>query len=409
LQAFPFRKAAVVLTGMLGAGLWRLVAVWGIARWLGPEIQGAFSLFLASSTFGAIVCSLGFEYANAFVAGRFPERRNGVVANTLLTAGALLLLSPVLGYLQIALLPQIGVGLLPDQKLLSAILVGVATVLLSLQQGLQSAAIGSELYSGIARNNIVSGGLWAGGALAAVHWGFLWVLGAWCLALIAGSFLHLWRLVGASWDVRPDSTAFRAQLGFGLRTLPGSVARALNMRGGLYMATSVLAPAQVGVYGLVLTLAEVLLYVPSALSQVVLGTAASRPEAAGGHRALARRVLVVGAVGVLLVVTLGSPLLGAVFGEAYRSGAPPLAILVAAVTFHSIGLLYIHHRYGSGDPGGATKAQLVTLLLTLLLVPSLVPRWGMVGAASASLFAYAGFASFLVLSEGRAARAVTAP
>lgn len=385
-----------MLAGQVSLALFKLAALWLIARLLGPDIQGAFSLATAGIGAGAIVFCLGFEYANAYVVGRNREELRGVSSNTLAIFAISLLVTPLWAAVFVHLFPQ-SVEPLSVQHLWIGIgAIGAATSLLSLAQGLQASAIGLHDFRGVALANIASGAVWVVGALVGARTSYVALLWGLCFSHTILALVYLRRQAPAIKAFGIDRNVLRKQLQYGARTLPGSVARALNMRAALYIVAIYLTSTDVGVFGLVLSLAETLLYVPSAISQVVLGLAATKSQHSTELRHIYLAILA-GGIGLSVAVGfVGSAFLGWVFGPAYASGSGALAILILAVTAHSVGLLRIHSLYGRGEPAVASAAQVIALGLTIVGGFLLIPRYRLYGAALSMLLTYVGFTLYLI-------------
>jgi len=257
----------------------------------------------------------------------------------------------------------------------------------------------------VARANLLSGGIWAIGALITVHMSYAAVLAAWTLPLVIVPLYYM-HVHGATLlrPNRADRSLLRQQLQFGIRTVPGSIARALNMRAALYMCSAFLFPSDVGVYGLMLSLAETMLYLPNALSQVILGTSAAKSTKGSEYRGLYALIAFAGLGASTLAFSFGDSILSAIFSPAYARGSIALGILFVAVTFFSLGNMHLHHLYGSGNPLTATTAQIVALVLTLAGGRMMIPRYGINGAAASTLLTYAGFSAYLYLTHRSAGR-----
>ncbi len=390
-----WRQGFVILSGTASNALWKLLAVWALAHWLGPIYQGAFALALAGMSFGGVVLAVGLDYANAFLVGRDPGRLPGTAWNTVWLGLASLLLAPFWAWGLTTLLPQSVQGLGALYWPAVAIM-AVSTSTMAASQGLMAAAFGRQRFDVVAKANFIAGTSWALGALLSVHISYFAVLVAWAVSQLVVAFFYL-RVLVADAPVQPlDRSLLRAQLAFGGRTLPGSIARAFNMRTGLYLTSYYLSKTDVGIYGLLLSLAEMLLHLPTAMSQVILGSSAARAHSASEYRSVYLAILGAGlaiAAGTSLV---GRPVIGLVFGQEYARGAPVLALLVVGVTVYAVGLLFIHQLLGDGQPMAATVSQLVALVLTAIGGVVLIPRFGMMGAAGATLLTYTGFTTYLV-------------
>ncbi|MGE0442302.1 MAG: lipopolysaccharide biosynthesis protein [Gemmatimonadales bacterium] len=400
------RRGGLAAAGLFSMGACKLLAAWSIARGQGPAVQGAFSIALACTSFGGIVLGMGFEYANAYVVGRTASRLGAVVANTLLLTAVGLVLAPlwVAGFG--SFVPALYLDAAVDWRTLAA--VAAATALTVATQGLQAAAIGHEDIRGVAIANLVTGVLWGIVSFGAARVSYLALLGGWIVTLAGQAAFYLVRLGWRPGRDGGDRAVFREQAAFGMKTVPGSASRALNMRAGLYAASMSLSRELVGVYGVIITLSEALLYIPNAFGQVILGSTARQGRRAPSFLPAYAVVAAIGGAAVVTALIGGRYLLGAVFGPEYRVGATALSLLLLAATVHAIGLLRLHHYLGAGRPAAASRAQVVALVLTLLGVVVLIPRFGLVGAAAATLTAYSGFTAYLFLQRPASAE-VPAP
>lgn len=386
-------SGSLLLGGSLVLAAAKAAILWFLANRYGPEVQGGFSLLLAASTLGAIVFGLGLEYANAFVAGRTPEATGGVVANSLALTGLSLPVVLVGGWLLALIFPQSVLGLTAWGGIV--VLAG-ATSLTGLLQMLQAVGIGAKRFGLVASANALWGLAALVGVVALAAYGYPGVVGAWILCMLGVVVCYLagFRTSRASW-LRPRAALLGRQLRYGIRTWPGSLARALNMRVPLYACALFLGEREVGVYGVAVAAADAFLYLPTALGRVTLGL-----TAAGEARPSQRRtsyVLMAGAglAAALVSWIVGEPLLVLVFGEPYARAALPLTVLFLAVTIHAVGLVRLHYLLGAGQPHVASLAQAVALLFVLLGAWLLVPRLGLLGAALTTLVTYSAFSIYL--------------
>ncbi len=399
------RKGGQALIGLLTLGVCKLVAVWAIARWLGAEAQGAFAVSLAVMTLGGILFGGGFEYANAYWTGKSESKLAGVITNTALLAAVVLALAPVWIW-SVGLRMPVMYPTGSSRVVLGALLVA-GTCVSFLVQSLQAVLVGRQDIGGIARANTALGVAWLCGALLATHISYVVVLGTW-IGLQIG--LIVYYLSQSGWSIidwRPSRELARQQLGYGLRTLPGSISRAINMRAGLYSLSLYSNASVVGVYSVVLSLTESLLYLPSALGQVILGSASRHHKAAPSFVPAYLLVAGVGTVLTIASAIAGRQLLVLMFGQEYASGDIALVLMCAAMTVHAIGLLRLHHLLGLGVPEAASKAQLLTLVGILVGVMVLTPRFGVNGAALATLAAYGLFAGYLLMHGRRVQESIT--
>lgn len=394
------RDGALLLAGTLLLSAAKAAVLWALARWRGPEIQGSFSLALAGMGFGAVLLALGLDYANSFLVGRHPDQAPAVLRNSLVVALAAALAAPLWALGLVAVFPRAltpGTGYAAGVVLLAA-----GTACATLQATLQAYALGRQRYGDVMKGSALSALallVLGGAAVAASPGSLVPVLAAWTVG-VGAALVPLaggWGALRQAAATPTDRGVLRAQLAYGLRTLPGSAARALNLRAGLYLVAIFLSPRELGVYGVMIAIADLFLLVPAALSQAVLGRTAARRHSAADRRATYLLSLAVGAAAAAVAAVAGGPILGAVFGPAYAGSGAVLTLLLLAAGVHAVGLLRLHELLGDGDPLASTHAQLSVVGLTLAGGVVLIPRYHLVGAAACTLGVYVVFTLVLLL------------
>lgn len=169
-----------------------------------------------------------------------------------------------------------------------------------------------------------------------------------------------------------------------------SAAHLVNMRLDILMIGALLDAADVGVYQVA----------QSGANLVALGASAAglvaAPEFARLHaradtaalqalcKRAARFALLVSAPAALALILVGAPLVGIAFGDAYRPAAAPLAWLAAAqllsAAFGPVGVLLNMGHHEAVTVRGVATAAVVNVVLNAVLIPTL----GISGAAIAT-------------------------
>jgi O-antigen/teichoic acid export membrane protein len=392
------RQGAVLMGGLLLLAAGKAVAIWALANWLGPIVQGGFSLAVTGVSFGMLLFCFGLEYANPYLVGGDPERRSAVVANSLLVSLLILCVSPFWMWGFIKLFPQVAQGFEGIPWLVILVLsMGIGSM--SLNQLLKGVAFGSQRFGMVAAANSIWGIAWAVGALLAVRHSYPMVLWVWLFSIVLSTAVYLFIFRPGNFIGDVNRSILEEQYSFGVRTVPGSFARMMNLRLGLFLVTLFLSPAEVGVYGVLLMIAEAFLYFPNALSQVILGKTAARVQAERDNKLAYGAVVALGMAAIALAFFFGDRFLESFFGSEYLSGTDALPIILGATTLHAIGLLRLHGLLGAGNPLAASAAQGIALLVTLVTCPLLIPKWGLSGAAFSMLSAYAAFAIYLLIRK----------
>jgi len=389
LQALPtfWRGAALNLASRMVTVLLGLAILVIVAR-RGPQVQGAFSLFVAAEALLlALGSGLGLLLAREVASGRLPLRRVrtvlgvavvvGVFAAILLTAVAALSTNDpyrALWLLALAapclLLAPTSTGLWMGQgKLVALNTAQVATPLLVLGMLALVPVLGVP--------------------------GLLGVLVAWVLArVILGLGTACWALTRPAAGEDPEAsepTSAREAWRFVAMIALANVVSLANYRAMIFLVERTQGLAMAGIYSVAVQVAELLWLFSWAITMSAYSGIGTRDATAAV--AITLRAVRLG-LGVTLVT---APLLGlvawftlpVVLGEAYRAVLVPLALLLPGVAAYAaasgLSAYYTQHR---GRPHWAAGIAGLSLALTLASAAWTVPRWGAAGAALATSTAY---------------------
>lgn len=394
---FSRHVATTFSTQVLQIGL-GLVTTMVLVRALGPAGKGACDLAVLVPSMLALLLSAGLGIANVYHAGSRRFAVGQLSSNSIgwgLLAGtagiglyALAAATGVLAKLVPGVPPSLVVPaalLLPCGVLfpaLTGILQGRGRItqvnLLTGGQALFTLA-GALLF-------VVALGLGARGAV------FATVLGAGAALLLA---LPLVRRDGGSLRPARDRTVLRTSLAFGLRGHIGNLLQLMNYRLDVFLVNAFLDPARVGLYGVAVRLAETLWLLPSAIAFVLFTRVASAGRS--GDDTLTKRslwiALAAGALGAIVLIVIGRPLLRLLFSEAFVPSYGALVALLPGVVLLGGAKILANDIAGRGYPHLNSIGSGLALAFTIVLDLVLIPRHGIVGAAAASSIAYAvGFA-----------------
>ena len=99
----------------------------------------------------------------------------------------------------------------------------------------------------------------------------------------------------------------------------------------------------------------------------------------------------------LALAFAGPPLLPLVFGPAYAASVPPFFLLLPATILLTVRRVVSNYFTASGWPGFNAGVQIVAGVINVAVNLVVIPRWGIVGAAFASLVSY-GFESIATVA-----------
>ena len=364
-----------------------------IARWLGREGKGVLSLAQMVPGMLALFLSAGVGVANVYFAG---SRRLGVASLTANSTGfgllasvvgvVVLVGSVVTGGLE-ALVPNVPAGLvlLAAAGLPFSLLSGYFNCIL---QGMQRIIMVNMINLVIAALSL---------ALTAILIVFLklGILGGLLASLATGAVgvaasAVILRREGGVFAPRLERRVVFPLLSFGLRGHVGNVLQFFNYRLDVFIVNYFLGPAGVGVYGVSVGLAELLWYLPNAVSFVIYPkAAATRPEAMNTFTPpVFRLTLLLTAFGGAGLALFAKSLIKLIYSSAFLDAYVPMLALLPGTILLGAGKVLTNEIAGRGYPHYNSINAGVALALTVALDLLLIPRYGILGAAVASSVAY---------------------
>jgi len=382
---------------ILSAALTTVCGVVGgviLARVLGPEVRGIF----ATATIWPIVLSqlgdMGLGYALAYSIGRGPHRASELWTLALLASVVLGLVLAGSAALVLPYLLQRGFSHSLLGIALSAIPFMLATnyqlyILLGagcirehnwLRLGISLLYMGGVALLAVANDTSV-------GAYCVLF------TANQCIAFVISGLVVARRLrVFITWP-----TQVRAELVFGLKTQLGALASHTSLRLDQLLMTALLPSAELGQYVVAVAVAGITAPLFSGLAWLTLPRLAQSPSPlAGGIEAARclRLAFMMALPAVILGVIVIPVAIPVVFGLGYQPATRAAQVLLVASLFQGANVVLGTALRGLGHPGKSALSEGAGAVATILLLAVLLPRFGIIGAAVASLAAY-GLVSIL--------------
>lgn len=392
------RSSGLSFVGSLASAVAGFVLSLVLARLLGPSGSGLVFQMISVFTIASAVAKLGLDTTAVWLLPRLAtDRRDDVRrAIVLLVLGAFAG-GIVTGLIVLAIAPLVGGGsdeLVTLMRIAAAFmpLSSVATVGLAITRGLG----GIRDYVLIGSIGLPVGRLAAVYVAASFAATALVAGAAWLLMLVVILLLSLLavrrtisRFPKASRDSASRSVlARRIALFSAPRTLSSAIEQALLWLDVLIVGL-VAGPAAAGVYGVVSRLVQAGT-IPSTSMRIVVAPQFSRmlhqdrrTELSELYTRTAQWIVLFSMPIYVLLATLAEPILR-IFGPGFEAGVIALAIMcvgaaVSAAAGNVQSLLLM-----SGRSGWAAINKVVVLAVSVTLLLTLVPLWGIVGAAVAS-------------------------
>jgi O-antigen/teichoic acid export membrane protein len=362
-----------------------------VARTLGPEFKGIYNLTLLSSGLVIIVSNLGLNGAiSYFTASKKYSSQQlfflAIVGGLVLSViGGLLFFLAYDSILAKSLLAG------SDRQLILWVMLGlplslVTSFLSSLLLGQQRmVAYNSVNILRVLTNlafQIISSAM-AGGVHGAVI--------SWLSANGIALMLALWLLRRDSYLRTSQSTGLvPAALSYGGKSYAGNLLTFFNYRLDSFLVNFFRGTAAVGQYTTSVTMAELLWYLPNAVSGALFPKVSSVDEDIANRLTpqACRQTLLVVVIAAILFGLVGGWLLVGFYGEAYRPAIAPFLWLLPGMTGVTVAKIISADLSGRGKPQYAAYTAGVTVVLTVILDLLLIPRISISGAGIASSLSY---------------------
>ena len=196
---------------------------------------------------------------------------------------------------------------------------------------------------------------------------------------------------------RADIRLLRRMIFYGLKFHISILAGAIIIRADLLVVNHFHGPAQAGVYSVASQFALLLMLLPSVIATLLFPRVTSEQDARGETTCQVTRY----ATFIMFICCLAavpfSLLLPLIYGEAFSESTALLWILLPGVYLIGLESVLVQHFNALGLPRAIPLYWVVTLVLNLILVFALVPRYGAQGAALASTISYAAIFALVAL------------
>jgi O-antigen/teichoic acid export membrane protein len=400
VESFSGRVLILFATSVVTTGI-GIVNGFMLAHFLGPSGKGDFYLITLLPVTIMVLLQLGLPQALGFYTAR--GQTIGISAMTVgLTAGlcipALAVTLALLPFLRATILDFLdpgniilGLAVLPfalNATFTTGILLGRQAVRWYSLTNIGLTVVGFAVYVlmvGVLGLGLI-GALWS--AL------FVSIIGA------VGYFVGSVR--GEGNITQTARVSYRELFRFGLPLWPGTLTQFFALRVDVYLLALLLASpsAPLGYYSMAVTMAQLVFFLPNAVSTVFFPhVAGSTREVSDSQVATVSRITLIttaaAAVALIPVATILIHLILPAFDEAL----PAFYVLLPGVVALSLTKVLSSYFAGVGRTGWTSVINVGALVLNVVANLILIPQFGIVGAATASLISYSASAiSFSILA-----------
>lgn len=209
----------------------------------------------------------------------------------------------------------------------------------------------------------------------------------------------------------PSVEEVREQLVFGLKSHAQATAGHVHEKVDVLMLQTLLAnPVQAGIYELAARLVDQVRIIPESIAQALYPQLAglSPEEAAKSAARTNRHAMVWMVLTSVCMAATGPFVLPLLYGQSKAAVIEPFLVLVPAMAMFSVYRVLAKYFTAMNRQAINIVVQVGTVALNLGLNYALIPEWGIVGAAAASLLSYGAAALailvFFVTTTGRGVR-----
>jgi O-antigen/teichoic acid export membrane protein len=196
---------------------------------------------------------------------------------------------------------------------------------------------------------------------------------------------------------RADLALLRNMIRYGLKFHVSILAGIIIIRADLLVVNHFRGAAEAGVYSIASQFALLLMLLPGVIATLLFPRVTSEQDARGETTCQVTRYTTFIMLICCLAAVPFSLLLPLIYGEAFSESTALLWILLPGVYLMGLESVLVQHFNALGLPRAIPLYWVVTLILNLVLVFALVPRYGAQGAAIASTISYATIFAFVAL------------
>lgn len=242
----------------------------------------------------------------------------------------------------------------------------------------------------------------------------LWLLGwlnPFSFFMITVLAMLLWLVlirfsVKEAWLKAISLPVLKAEMSYGLVAWSAALFAFLHYRADQIMIKQILGMADLGIYTIAVSIAELLFLFPISIHSALSGRLYNLEAENDGRSLISRtlRVSMLICLALCLVGVAGSFLIPHVYGAPYSAGTAIMLILLPGVLFACLPKVLSPWFFSSGRPMVHLRITFVCLLLNIALNALLIPLYGIRGAALASSISYILYGLYYLLlmklSEG---------
>lgn len=187
-----------------------------------------------------------------------------------------------------------------------------------------------------------------------------------------------------------DRYIFKETMKFGYKLHLGMILQLLNYRIDMLIIATLMTQADLGLYSVSVLIAETIWYLPNSVAQVLYAKVASQKKESTNYFTplVCRSVTLIIFLACLILYGVSDIIIPWLFTSRFFASAMALKLLLPGVLFLSISKILTNDLSGRGFPQYGMIASAISLIATVIFDFVLIPRFGINGASLASSFSY---------------------
>ncbi len=381
------KKLMASFSGQIGIFAFGFISQVIIAQGLGAEGKGLFSLVLLIISLIYQISHGSLSASNLHFTGRFSSHGPGILGNSLVIA---LVAGGSITWLTFNYADKLIMLIYPNVDIqLVRITVFALTALYLLEYSNSIVRgqnrLGRFSFTLAAREfvfSLIVLILFLTNSLSVKH-----ALQSWLTIAILVSVYAFWSAwSGMKFNLKLDLELWKRMAKYSAKAHTANLSSFLRMRLDMFLLALYLDVKTVGYYSITYALIQFLTYLPKSVGQVLGPHIAWRKDSAGNTLSpiLCRISLFISAVAGAGLIAIGYPAIKLIFGEEFIPAYFPLIVTVPGAVVYTLAISLAGDLSGRGKPQYAMKISLLMLFVSLAANMSLIPTFGMIGAALAS-------------------------
>lgn len=188
---------------------------------------------------------------------------------------------------------------------------------------------------------------------------------------------------------------------YGGKVWAGGLSQAANLRLDQALLSALFPPVALGIYVTATSVSSLLSVLANSVQMVVTPTVAGRAlesERRSELQRLFRRFWLINIVAALALAAASPIVIPLLFGKAFAAAVFPTLVLIVGAMFIGAKDVLAGGAQALGDPWLGSRSEIIAMAVTIVLLLTLLPTLGIMGAALASTMAY--FTQFVIVVHG---------